>query len=200
MLRSRLCALLITFALAPFVATRAASAADVTLTQCTEPEFDAALDAAAGGGSIFFACGAPATISFQASKTITSAVQISGDGLITLSGSDAARVFVVESGASLRLDGLTIVRGRAAGEGGGILNRGTLDLDNVTFVGNSAGSGGALFNDGKLTATASSFIGNSAAADGGAIGIGAAGDATILASAFRSNTAGGTGGAIASAG
>lgn len=196
----RVYALLTVLALMPLAAARPARAADVTLTQCTEPEFDAALAAAAGGGSIFFSCDGPATISFQATKVIASAVQISGDELITLSGG-AGRVFMVEAGGRLGLDGLAITGGRAAAaRGGAIFNRGTLTLDNVAFIGNSADSGGAIFTTGVVTATASTFIGNSAAADGGAIAIDPAGSATISTSAFRGNAAGGAGGAITSAG
>ena len=109
-----------------------------------------------------------------------------GAGRLTVSGNDASRVFRIGSGAEASIDDLTVTRGRAAGQGGGILNAGTLTLsravlsDNVVvgIQGASLGAvvdafGGGVFNTGTLTVRHSLFVHNqSVGADGTPTSIG----------------------------
>ena len=56
----------------------------------------------------------------------------------------------------------------SGGEGGGILNGGTLTVSNSTLSGNSAGlDGGGIHNGGTLTVSGSTLSGNSASYGGG---------------------------------
>jgi CSLREA domain-containing protein len=100
----------------------------------------------------------------------TGTVTIMGPGAtkLAVSGGNAVEVFDVASGAAAVLDGLTISHGRAT-YGGGILNNGTLILENSTLSKNVAtAEGGGIYNTGSLTVTQSVLSGNSAS-DGAAI-------------------------------
>lgn len=110
----------------------------------------------------------------------------SGAGRLAVSGNDASRVFRIGSGVAASIDDLTITHGRAAGQGGGILNAGTLTLSHVTLSENQvvgiAGAnlgavvdafGGGVFNTGTLTVRHSLFVHNqSVGADGTPTSIG----------------------------
>ena len=142
----------------------------------------------------------------------------------TAAASNTSRVFLVNSGVTASISGLTISGGNLSlSEGGGIKSEGILTVTNSTFSGNSTGivgNGGAIFSDGTLTVSNSTFINNSASSDGGAIygnggtlsdctfsgnstpgGFGgavyaAAGTWSITRSTFKNNSAAGAGGAI----
>lgn len=155
--RLRSCATIVLLALISFVLPISVStAAEVVgngmATSCTEAAFDAAL---ATGGLIFFDCGGVATITVNSEKLITTNVLIDGAGQITFSAtaaSPATRIFSVQAGGSLTLQGLTLIGGNAgSGDGGAILNAGTLQLNNVTVRNNQAQRGGAIHNSGTLT-------------------------------------------------
>ncbi|MEB0298224.1 DUF4347 domain-containing protein, partial [Pseudomonas sp. 10S4] len=89
-------------------------------------------------------------------KNITIDGDLNNDGVadVTLSGQYKTRVIEVASGSTVLLDGLTITKGLAAGNGansgftasdalgGGILNAGNLTLKNVTVSANAASGGG----------------------------------------------------------
>jgi len=136
------------------------------------------------------------TINFDGDYTIVLASQliigrnltIDGTGYsITVSGNNAVRVFEVNSGVTFNLQNLTVANGNADG-GGGIYNRGTLNVTNSTFSGNTAAHGGGIFSDGgTLTVTGSTFTGNSATYGGG--GLTAHGTLNVTNSAFSSNSA-----------
>jgi uncharacterized repeat protein (TIGR01451 family)/CSLREA domain-containing protein len=106
-------------------------------------------------------------------------------------------------GVNVTIAKLTVRGGNVSGEpGGGIRNRGTLSLDNVTLAANSSGSnGGGLLNLGTLTLTnttvsgntASAVSGNTTSADGGGIYNGGGGTLTITASTLSGNSANSTG-------
>lgn len=107
---------------------------------------------------------------------------------LAVSGNDASRVFAIQAGSSAEIGGLTVTRGRADGDspaipstGGGILNQGSLTLDDVVVsdnravgdpdaivsvnaVFNIAGGavGGGLASFGPLTVTDSTFKDNRA--------------------------------------
>jgi CSLREA domain-containing protein len=94
---------------------------------------------------------------------------INGTGLpLTISGNSTVRVAVVDVGASLTLNNLTIANGYTSDAaepfGAGILNRGTLEINQCTFSGNFVdiwvGYGGGIFNGGTLIVSNSTFSGN----------------------------------------
>jgi hypothetical protein len=156
------------------------------------------------------------TIRFSVSGTITltglaapgsgqlPAIANSSPGSLTIDGTgqsitvDGANgidgILVVNPGATLNLNLLTIAHGKAASaqiDGGGIYNGGTLTVTNSTFSSNSAPSrdGGGIFNiQGTLTVINSNFSSNSAGVDGGGIG-NSGGTMTVTNSTFSSNSA-----------
>ena len=150
------------------------------------------------------------TINFNVSGTITlgstlPAIQntLTIDGsrkAITLSGNNLYQVLVVNSGATLNLNELTIADGNAGGgDGGGIDNDGTLNVTNSTFSGNGAvnddGGGIKNENDATLNITNSTFSDNKASDVGG--GIDNDGTLTVTNSTFSDNKASeGSGGGI----
>jgi hypothetical protein len=100
------------------------------------------------------------------------------DRSVTISGKNTSRVFEVAKppgkvnlSLQVTLSGLTISNGfggppgsGTAGDGGGVLNEGTLTVSNCTLAGNSAGFGGAgIFNYyGTLSVSDSTLAGNTA--------------------------------------
>ncbi len=107
---------------------------------------------------------------------------------VTIDGGGAYQMLVVNAGASLALNNLTIAHGNnSAGNGGGVDNEGTLDVTNSTFSGNSAGDGGAIYNNGTLAIVNSTFSGSTATGAGGGIYNNSA--ATVTNVTFSSNNA-----------
>ncbi len=123
------------------------------------------------------------TIQFSVSGTITlgsalpaiaHSVTLKGPGAtdLTINGNSTGSVFVIDSGETVSLSGLTITGGKGnsgpLGEfGGGIYNDGgTVTLSNSSLAGNDAEfSGGGIFNDGgTVTLSNSSLAGNDAEA------------------------------------
>jgi Right handed beta helix region len=146
----------------------------------------------------------PNTINFSVSGTITlgsdlpaidntspGSLTINGNGqAITIAGAGMFQVFVVNSGATLSLESLTVADGfiTGGGHGGGIYNAGTLSVNEVTLLNNLAGSGGGIYNDGgSVTVTDSTFSGG--AGDGGGLsngdGVAAVTGSTFTASQSR---------------
>jgi hypothetical protein len=121
---------------------------------------------------------------------ITKSLAIIGPGTapgITLDGADKYEVMIVDSDATLNLSQLTIADGNAGV--GGILNLGTLTVNDSTFDGNIGNSGGgAIASFGTLTVTNSTFA-NNGGFDGGGIDNG--GTATVTNSSFNGNAASG---------
>jgi hypothetical protein len=119
---------------------------------------------------------------------ITDDLQLDGPGAdrLAVSGNDASRVFRISSGVALSLDNLAVTHGRAVGQGGGILNAGTLTVSDAILSDNQvvgvAGAslsavvdafGGGIFNTASLTVLHSAFVHNhSIGADGTANSIG----------------------------
>lgn len=128
-----------------------------------------------GGGTITFASnlagqtitlgGSQLELTATANPVVIDAASIGG---ITISGNNASRVFRVDGGATVTLNGLTLINGAAINDlGGGIYNAGTLTAANDTIASNSAYGGGGIYNVGKLTATTDTITGNSATQGGG---------------------------------
>jgi hypothetical protein len=127
---------------------------------------------------------------------------------ITIDGGgrgSGAQIMIVNSGAAVTLQFLTLVNGFNVVFGGGaVANNGTLTIANSTFSGNDAAEavGGAIYNTGTLTVTNSTFSANFVEADFSGMGgaIYNTGMLSITNSTFSDNQAafsvGGTGGAI----
>lgn len=192
---------------APLVRTAYAEdvAADdpiVVQPPCDEAAFDTALllveDRA--GGTIVFGCGGAATIAFTSVKTIDLPTIIDGAGQITLSGGNTTQLFQVNGGEELTLRGLTLTLGFSSGDGGAIVNNGTLTVDDCTIQNsNAVGSGGAIVSYGPLTVRNSMLTGNRAANGGAIYPRWPAAATTIVESGLIDNHATGTdgwGGAI----
>ena len=141
------------------------------VTNCTEANLRAAM---AGGGIVTFACDGTITLG----STITNSwnTVLDGNGQeITISGSNATRVFCNNTNVSFTLINLTIADGNSLG-GSAILNLGgTVDLTTVSLRSNTANlyaenddlspraGGGAIFNrGGTVNATNCFFADNSA--------------------------------------
>ena len=112
------------------------------------------------------------------------------------------RVFDIQAGSTVEINGITIRNGRTqvlSGNGGGIRNAGELTLSRVVVTGNQAngGAGGGIFSGGdgsSLTVAQSAITGNTAATLGG--GIALDGPLTLTDSTVSGNTAGTIGGGI----
>jgi len=97
--------------------------------------------------------------------TIDKSLTISGPGAsdLAVSGNKAVQVFVVNSGATVAISGLTIENGAATNGGGGISNAGMLTVTNSAITGNTTDMfGGGIKNFGILTLINSTVSGNSA--------------------------------------
>jgi hypothetical protein len=143
-------------------------------------------------------------------------------------GSPAFRLMEVASGGKLRVQGIYVEGGSAAGQGGGILNAGTVVLYRTTFSGNTAANGGAFSNSAGAKATisrslftmnATTSVGggaimnfatltlyksilskNSAPINGGGLNTQPAGVSNLTRTTVADNTSGGLGGGISNLG
>ena len=135
------------------------SAADVTLPYAVANSFDA--------DSITFAAGLSGdTITLNSTLAIGYDYTITGLGAadLAVSGNNAVCDFVVSSGATASISGLTIENGYGATSGGGVDNQGTLTLSNSMLAGNSVGYGGhggsGVFNNATAILNDDTFTGN----------------------------------------
>jgi hypothetical protein len=124
----------------------------------------AVLDANQAGGtnSISFASSVTSIALTSGELAISDNLTIDGPGSksLTISGGNSSRVFDLQSGTTVTIEGMTIAQGLAGGNapvypscGGGILNLASLTLDDVLVDGNQAVgdptvvvSGSAIFN------------------------------------------------------
>ena len=106
-----------------------------------------ALDIIATDGTVTFDPSlAGGTIALTSGQLlIDSSVTVDGSGApgLTVSGSNASRVFQIAAAATVSMNDLTIADGAGAPQGGGILNFGVLNLENVTVMNNTESSTGA---------------------------------------------------------
>ncbi len=161
-----------------------------------------AANAAAGSDTIVFDAAVTGTILLRSGQlSITNDVSIvgPGTGVLTVSGNNASRVFVVNAGVTVAISGLTIVGGDGGGgDGGGVFNAGTLTVSASILSGNVAQLGGGIGNGsgGTLTVSDSILTGNSGAATSGPGGaISNFGVLTVIDSTISGNSSlGGNGG------
>jgi hypothetical protein len=177
-----------------------------------------------GADAIAFAHGLHGTIGLTSGQlSITDALSITGPGAtqLTISGSNASRVFDIGAGTTVTIADLTIANGATVGDGatvgslggGGILNEAgaTLTLRDAALTNNTATAasntvdvfGGGLLNEGTAIVASSTFSGNRALGGGGSSFFGGSsggaidnfGGATLTVtdSTFASNQALGTG-------
>jgi CSLREA domain-containing protein len=138
------------------------------------------------------------TINSASSSGTLTITNEGGSQKIEISGNNNSRVFLVNSGANLTLNNVTIRDGReSGGSGGGIRNFGTLTVINSTIRNCFGGAGGSgVYSDPGSTITIinSTISNNSAGANGG--GILNNGTAIIINSTISNNSAGSGGGGI----
>jgi hypothetical protein len=128
-------------------------------------------DAAPGDTLVFDASLSGQTIVLTSTLTISKDLTIDGLALasaITLSGNNEIRVMSVQQGVAATLTGFVIIDGAATsaypvpsgnpGIGAGLLNDGTVNIDQITFSNNhtsgykgTGGAGGAIINNHVLT-------------------------------------------------
>src|SRR5271156_2052247 len=206
-----------------------ARAATFTVSNTTDPASPMAGDGslreaitsantAGGTNNIQFNAGVTGTITLGSTlpaivsgETLTITGPTSSPG-IAISGGHAVQLMVVNAGATLTLQFLTMEDGSATdvstfgAAGGAIYNNGTLTVANSRLSGNQAtgsggrdGDGGAISNGtGTLTVTDSTLSGNQATSDsqdgsgfGGAISNISTGTVTVTNTTFSANQAGG---------
>jgi len=107
-------------------------------------------------------------------------------------------VFFIASEATVTIGGLTVRHGNPATSprtGGGILNEGTLTLEQCTVSDNDSTAGGGIHSDGTLLLINSTVSGNSATGGNGG-GMYIKGAAQLINSTVTGNHASGTGGGV----
>ncbi len=150
---------------------------------------------AAPGDTIDF--GVTGTITLTGGElVITNDLTITGPGVtnLTVSGNNASRVFLINSGV-VNVSDMTIANGMYWGGGAGIYNLGTLTVSHCLFTSNNcyhyAYYGGGVCNIGNLTIGTCTFSHNYGGNGGG---IGNVGTATVFDSTLTDNGAGDGGG------
>jgi len=135
---------------------------------CAYSQIQPAIDAAYSGDTISIAAGA-----YNGGLSISKSLILAGAGAgsVTINGGNS--VVYINSGVTVRIQGVTITGGNATYYGGGIMNNGALTLDSSTISGNTTNArisysgGGGIANVGALTVTNSTISGNSAQVGGG---------------------------------
>ena len=136
----------------------------------------------ASASTIDFSLGtAPATITLSQGQLELSnpsqSITIDGPGasLVSVSGNNASRAFLVDPTVAASISGLTITGGKPAPlppdgrQGGGLLNEGTVTLSGCTISGNTNYYGGGLYDKGTATLSDCTISGNKAFSDGGGV-------------------------------
>src|SRR5687767_3462323 len=134
-----------------------------------------------GADALVFADGLAGTVPLTTGQlSITGQLTIDGPGAeqLAVSGNHQSRIFRVSGGATVSIAGLTITDGMATGDGGGILNTGSiLALAGIVLSSNQtvgtpggAGRGGAIANLSGATLTVNDCLITQNQALGGAGG------------------------------
>ncbi|HPJ25288.1 MAG TPA: hypothetical protein PLW97_05180 [Synergistaceae bacterium] len=161
-----------------------------------------ALATISDGGTIVFSTGlAGKTIVLESPVVIEKDVTIAGPGGGTsISGNRACRVFSILPNVVVTLENLHVAEGKATETGGGILNEGTLILNDCVISESEAAHGGGIWNNNVLAMTHCTIADNLASGDegscGGGIGNRKGGTLTLtncLVEGNRANIGGGIG-------
>ncbi|MEM9548707.1 MAG: reprolysin-like metallopeptidase [Bacteroidota bacterium] len=89
------------------------------------------------------------TIVLNSEILIAENMTINGLGMnnFTLSGNNASRIFSIQNGVNVSISDLSLINGFASSNGGAFLNNGTLQLNNIKFVGNNNGAFSKAFTN-----------------------------------------------------
>lgn len=149
-----------------------AALASMTAVGCSANALAAAVSGAPNGAVLTLApqCRYVLSSDLEAAVSLT----IRGNGGTITAGGSGFLILLVDTGATVRLDGLTLSNGSPA-----ILNAGTLTVTGSAFTGNI----GAIGNTGTLTVKDSEFTGNTIIP-----AIGNGGTLTVTGSTFTRNT------------
>jgi len=145
---------------------------------------------AAPGDTIDFAVTGTITLT-SGELVVTNDLKITGPGItnLTVSGNNASRVLLINSGV-VNVSGMTIANGTYWGGGAGIYNLGTLTVSHCLFTSNNcphyAYYGGGICNIGNLTVRTCTFSKNFGGNGGG---IGNVGTASVFDSTLTDNGA-----------
>jgi fibronectin-binding autotransporter adhesin len=175
-------------------AVRSCTVTDAS-THARYTSLQAAVNAASPGATLLVGGTCIGTTEIQQNLTVT------GQGVSpTLNGDDQGSVLIIDEGASVTINRLTITRGGGPDEvGGGIYSQGTAIVNDTIVTGNSAPEGGGgIWNDGTMTLNNDIVTGNS-----GPYGGGIYNDMTLTLNGLTSvihNAAGVDGGGIANGG
>ena len=194
---------------APAAAQASAAAPALTVVPCSSSALATAINQAnsAPFGTLVLARGCTYVLTTALAPDdglppITGNLLILGSGGTTISRSLSAqnfRIFDVPSGGRLTLANVTVANGDIGlGEGGGILNRGTLVLRSVRLTGNTAGLGGglAVLTGAHARISNSELDGNDTSPTGAGGAVYNEGDLVIDRSALARNTADFFGGGV----
>lgn len=178
----------------------------VCASGCNYTTIQAAVNAATEGDTVSILD----AVHTEANINVNKSLAIQGQGSTIVQAAAAPntaynRVFTIAVGATVTLRNLTVRHGYAAGDGGGIWNRGNLYLNNATVRDNATqgypiripGDGGGIFNQGTLMLTSSIVRNNttghsdqSGGAGGEGGGIASTGTLILNNSIIQDNTTG----------
>ncbi len=159
--------------------------------------------AAASGDTITFALSPACSLITLTGPIPIAGLTIDGPGAgnLAVSGGGASGLFVngTAPSSTATLSGLTLENGNAtSGNGGAVVNDGTLTVSGISFSGDTASDyGGAIYSGGTLTVGDSTFSGDSSPAAGfGGGAIFTDGTASVSDSTFSGDSSDNLGGAI----
>ena len=185
-------AFLAVFTIVGFLIPSSSRAATINVTSTADSGAGSlrdAIAAASSGDAINISATGTITLT-GGTLVIAKSLTITGPGAsdLAISGNKTTQVFVVNSGATVTISGLTIENGAASGGGGGISNLGMLTVTNSAITNNTTDVfGGGIKNFGTLTLADSAISGNSASCCNGG-GIYNGGTLTLINSTMTGNT------------